>query len=195
MIVIRFLTKYFLRGLLIIVPAAATLFVAWRFLEWIDSLLGPLLARYGWNFPGLGLVATLLSITLVGLLASNFIAQRLLAEVEEMVGRLPLVKLVYTSIRDLISAFAGDKKRFDQPAMVELYPGANGKVLGFVTRRSMEHIGLADHVAVYFPQSYNFGGTVLVVPSSKVTPLAIESGALMAFIVSGGVAGEGATSP
>ena len=77
-------------------------------------------------------------------------------------------------------------------SVVELFPGVGGKVLGFVTRQHMAHIGLADHVAVYFPQSYNFGGTVLVLPRTRVTPLETESGALMAFIISGGVAGESA---
>jgi uncharacterized membrane protein len=192
---IRFLTKYFVRGLLIVVPVAVTLFVIYRVLNWVDGLLGPVLERYHVAFPGVGLVLTLLLITIAGLLASNLIAQQLLRELDSMVAKLPLVKLVYGSIRDLIAAFAGDKKRFDQPAMVELYPGARGKVLGFVTRTSMGHIGLPDHVAVYFPQSYNFGGTVLVLPRERVTPLQTESGALMAFIISGGVAGEQDATP
>lgn len=189
---LRFLTKYFVRGLLIVVPGAVTLLVIYRVLNWVDGLLQPLLVRYQLNFPGVGLVLALLFITLAGLLTSNFIARELLRELETVVSRLPLVKLVYSSIRDLIAAFAGDKKRFDQPVMVELYPGASAKVLGFVTRQHMAHLGLADHVAVYFPQSYNFGGTVVVLPRSRVTPLSTESGALMAFIISGGVAGEDA---
>jgi len=78
------------------------------------------------------------------------------------------VKLLYTSIKDLIAAFMGEKKRFDQPVIVTLTPGGHAEAIGFVTRSSMEFIGLMDSVAVYFPQSYNFAGNLLVFPKDQV---------------------------
>ncbi len=98
--------------------------------------------------------------------------------------------MLYNSIRDLVEAFAGEKKKFDKPVLVTLGPGCNAKVVGFMTRESLDNLGLKDHVAVYFPQSYNFAGNVLLFPKEEVKPLDIESSEAMTFIVSGGVAGE-----
>ena len=83
----------------------------------------------------------------------------------------------------------GEKRRFDQPVLVSLTPGGHGEAVGFVTRTDLEFLGLLDHVAVYFPQSYNFAGHLLVFPKDQVRPLEAESSEVMAFIVSGGVSG------
>lgn len=184
-----FLTRYFLRGLLIVAPTVVTVWVIWVVIVKVEALA----VRAGldvYEFPGTGLLVTVAAITLVGFLASTFIAQRVMAIVNHIAGRLPLVKLLYTSIRDLIGAFVGDRKRFDQPVLVEVLPDCGGKALGFVTRRSMDQFGLLEHVAVYFPQSYNIAGNLIVLPRDRVQKIEAESAALMAFIVSGGVAGE-----
>ena len=111
--------------------------------------------------------------------------------VASLLKRFPLIKLLYTSIKDLIGAFVGDNKKFDKPVLITLVPGSDIKAIGFVTRESMSAWGLSDNVAVYLPQSYNFAGSLLVVPSAQVTPLDVPSGDVMAFVVSGGVTGEG----
>jgi uncharacterized membrane protein len=97
--------------------------------------------------------------------------------------------MIYSSIKDLVNAFVGDQKRFDKPVMVRVLPGSDVQIMGFVTRDSLTSIGMAESIAVYIPQSYNFAGNVIVVPKGQVTPLEIESGKVMAFIVSGGVSG------
>jgi uncharacterized membrane protein len=102
---------------------------------------------------------------------------------------LPIVKLLYSAIKDILEAFAGDKKSFDKPVLAAVGPGSNAKIIGFVTRESLENLGLEDYVAVYMPQSYNFAGNVLLFPKEAVQPLEIESSQAMAFIVSGGLSG------
>ncbi len=97
--------------------------------------------------------------------------------------------MLYSAIKDLIEAFAGKKKSFDKPAIVELTPGG-AKALGFITRETLEFLSLSDHVSVYFPQSYNFAGSVLIFPTERVTPIDIDSSEAMAFVVSGGVSGK-----
>jgi len=99
-----------------------------------------------------------------------------------------VVKLLYTSIRDLMGAFVGDKKSFDKPVMVDLTPEQGIKVLGFLTCTSFDDPKLTSYVAVYVPQSYNFAGNLLVVPRSRVQPIDADGAQFMAFIVSGGVA-------
>ena len=144
------------------------------------------------KIPGLGLaiavVVTLVGITLIGLLASNFVGRKLFELIDRLFARVPLIKLLYSSLKDFISAFAGEKKSFDKPVVAELMPGGP-LAAGFVTRQSFEMLGLADHVAVYFPHSYNFSGYVLMLPASKVRPIELDSAEVMAFIVSGGVTG------
>jgi len=184
-----FLTRYFLRGLLIVAPTVVTVWVIWVVIVRVEALA----VRAGldqYKFPGTGLLVTLAVITLVGFLGSTFIVQWIMGIVNRVAGRLPFVKLLYTSIRDLIGAFVGDRKRFDQPVLVEVLPDCGGKALGFVTRKSMDQFGLLEHVAVYFPQSYNIAGNLIVLPRERVQRIEAESAALMAFIVSGGVAGE-----
>ncbi len=176
------LMNYFLKGLLVFVPAALTVFTIVLVFTRLDGLLKI-------PIPGLGLVITILSITLVGFLASNFIGKKFFTLIDGLFAKLPVVKMLYSAIKDLIGAFAGEKKSFDKPAIVELTPGG-AKALGFITRDGLEFLSLSDHVAVYFPQSYNFAGSVLMFPSEKVTPVDVDSSEAMAFVVSGGVSGK-----
>jgi len=174
--------KYFLRGLLVFVPAGLTIFIIVYVFTSLDKLLKI-------PIPGLGLLVTIGGIFLIGLFASNFVGKKLFELVDKLFANVPLVKMLYGAIRDLVEAFAGEKKKFDKPVLVTLGPGCDAKVVGFMTRESLENLGLKDHVAVYFPQSYNFAGNVLLFPKEAVKPLDIESSEAMTFIVSGGVAG------
>ncbi len=178
------LAKYFIKGLVLFVPMALTVFLlGWAFTS-LDAVFRDL---FSVTFPGLGLLLTVVLIFLIGFLASNFLGRKLFAFVEKVFTGLPLVKLLYSAVKDMIEAFAGDKKSFDKPVLATLAPGGSAKVVGFVTRDSLENLGLSDHVAVYLPQSYNFAGNVLLFPKEAVKPLDIESSQAMAFVVSGGV--------
>ena len=187
--VVRSLATWFVRGLIVVVPVAAiAAAVYWTFVEldaWIN--LEPLLNR---RVPGAGIVATVVAITAIGFLASSYATRWIFAAIEGLLERTPLVKLVYSSIKDLVDAFVGEKKRFDRPVLVALAGSPDVATVGFVTRGSLDAIGLPGHVAVYVPQAYNFGGNVLVVPRDRVRPLDAEPAAVMTFVVSGGVAGE-----
>jgi len=107
--------------------------------------------------------------------------------VERVMARLPFVRLLYSSTRDLLNAFVGEQRRFDKPVIVAPYPGGVARALGFVTQESLTSLGLPGHVTVYLPQSYNFAGALLIFPTSAVTTLDADSADVMAFIVSGGV--------
>lgn len=177
------LVRYFVRGCLVSVPLALTgwlIFVTFRF---IDDLL-----RIG--IPGVGFVLTISLVTLIGLFTSNVVGKRLFQIVDRFLSGMPLVKLLYNSIKDLIRAFVGDQKSFDRPAAVLIGP-SGARVLGFVTRDALHVLGMPEHVAVYFPQSYNFAGQLLVVPRENVELLDASSAEIMTFIVSGGVSGFG----
>ncbi|MEO6202476.1 MAG: DUF502 domain-containing protein [Nitrospirales bacterium] len=176
------LARNFFEGLLILVPVVTTLYVAWLVLQTIDGWLNI-------PIPGVGFLVTVGLITLTGRYASTVFVQKMLDALERVLVKAPFVKILYTSLKDLIAAFMGEKRRFDQPVLVSLLPGGYAEAVGFVTRTDLEFLGLLDHVAVYFPQSYNFAGHVLVFPKMQVRPLKAESADVMAFIVSGGVSG------
>lgn len=176
------LTTYFVNGLLFMVPVVLTLYIFYLVFFKIDHILG-------FAIPGVGFAVTIVGITLIGFLVSNFLTRRLVLLIDRLFNRLPLVKILYSSIKDLIGAFVGDKKSFNKPVLVRL--SDNGaSVLGFVTAESLENLGLDDYTAVYVPQSYNFAGNLLLFPRNQVTPLDASSSEVMTFIVSGGVAGQ-----
>jgi uncharacterized membrane protein len=186
------LLKYFLRGLVVLVPLVLTIWLTFELFRRVDRWLGGL---FGFTIPGAGVLLTFALITLFGFLASNLIARTLLGAVEGVLARLPFVRLLYGSTRDLLNAFVGERRRFETPVIVTLSPDSNLKALGFVTQESLEHYGLSGQVAVYLPQSYNVAGNLIVVPASQVERLQAGGADVMAFIVSGGVTGGSEAGP
>jgi uncharacterized membrane protein len=180
----RKLVRYFLRGALVTAPLGLTAYIILAVLSALDKIL-PV------GIPGLGLVLTLLGITLIGLLTSNVVGRGVLDAAERGLTKVPLVKLLYSSIKDLIGAFVGDRKSFNRPVSNRIGGDDGPRMLGFITRDNVVALGFPGFVAVYLPQSYNFAGNLLLVASEKVELLDVSSADLMTFIVSGGVSGFG----
>lgn len=183
------LTNYFLQGLLFLVPLAVTIYVFYILFQKVDGLLRIPIPGIG-VIPGVGFVATILLIILIGFLVSNFLTKRIMLALDNLFERLPLIKLLYGAIKDLVNAFVGNKKSFSQPVLVRLTADSEAHVLGFITCECLDTFGLADMVSVYVPQSYNFSGQLLLFPRQQIIPLSVSSAEVMAFIVSGGVAGK-----
>lgn len=178
----RRLLGYFARGLVLLAPLAVTVWVCWIVFRSVDGWLGL-------PIPGAGFVATLALITLFGFLGSNLLTRSAVGALEGIMARLPFVRLLYGSTKDLLNAFVGEKRRFDKPVIVSLTADHSVRLMGFVTQESLRHLGLEGQVAVYCPHSYNFSGQLYVVASTQVQPLDVASADAMAFVVSGGVAG------
>ena len=176
----NWLLKNFLRGLVIVVPIALTVYVVYQTLVSIDRLLNL-------KTPGLGIAVIILATILIGALASTFLIRRFLRLTEVVFTRAPIVRLIYSAIKDLLEAFVGDKRRFDRPVAVSLTDGSDVRVLAFLTREDLSPLPMSDHVAVYVPFSYTWDGCLLLVPRSRVQPLDMDSAAVMSMAVSGGV--------
>lgn len=171
--------SYFFRGLLFLIPLSVTAFILYQTILFLDNLI-PI------PIPGIGILVVLALITFVGYLASLFFTKPLFEWFEKGVFKIPLVNLIYTSIKDLIGAFVGDKKKFSLAVIVQINDSLFR--LGFVTQEDMGIIGEPDLVAVYFPHSYNVSGNVFLVSKSKIKPLkGVKSSDVMKFMVSGGV--------
>lgn len=177
---LRYLARNFLNGLILIGPVALTIWLCVAAFRLIDGWLNL-------PVPGVGFLATIAAITLFGFVASTVFARWAFDLIEQLLTRLPFVRLLYSALRDVFGAFAGDQKRFTIPVLVELIPGSRINVLGFLTQESLDTLGLAGQVAVYLPQSYNFAGQTIVVPAERVRKLDLKPADALAFIVSGGV--------
>ena len=163
----RFLARYFFRGMLFIVPVAATVYVAWSVLRAVDQLVKFPQRWAHVDVPGMGILVAMVLLVTIGYLASHFFTQRLAKQLRHLMERVPLIKLIYGSIRDLVGAFVGDKKSFDRPVLATIGPGV--RVFGFVTRDDLAQFGASGHIAVYVPQSYNFAANLIVVPADPVS--------------------------
>jgi len=175
----RMLTRSFAQGLLVLAPVAITIWIVWVTVttldEWLDT-----------RIPGLGIVIAAAGITLIGYLTGNVVGNKLISWLEAGLQRVPLIRILYNSLRDLLGAFVGQKRKFDKPVAVEI--NRHGlKVLGFLTSERFDDPQLAGHVSVYLPESYNFAGNLIVVPRDRVHPLDADGAEFMAFIMSGGV--------
>ena len=182
------LLGYFLKGLLVFTPIAITIFA----LVWVIMLIDKYLTipiSEDFSIHGGGLIIIIVVLPIIGFLVSNFLGKKLFDWFESLITKIPLIKLLYNSIKDMISAFAGEKKSFNKPVLVSFTKDNSAKILGFITRESMDFLGINDHVAVYMPQSYNFAGNVLIFPKENVTPITADPAEVMAFIVSAGVSG------
>ncbi|MFN6944071.1 MAG: DUF502 domain-containing protein [Cytophagaceae bacterium] len=179
--------KYFLQGLLFVIPVGITLFIIYTAISWIDSLIPKLFDVE--LYPGAGLVFVLVIITTIGYLGSTLIAKPAFIILEAAIYKLPLINLIYSSVKDFIGAFVGEKKRFNQPVLVKINKDFDIYRVGFLTQADLKNLDLTDMVAVYFPHSYNISGNLTLVPKDHIIILNAPSSEVMKFIVSGGVSG------
>jgi uncharacterized membrane protein len=178
----RRILRYFFSGTLFIVPLVATAYFIYMSFRWLDGLLNL-------PYPGIGFAIILSAITIFGYFTSNFAFKTFADWFDHMVNRIPLVKLIYSSLKDLLSAFVGDKRKFNKPVLVTLNKESSLHQLGFVTQADLTDLGLPDMVVVYFPHSYAFSGIHYIVPRDRIKPVNIPGAVAMKFIISGGISG------
>lgn len=179
--------RYFLKGLLFVIPFGITAYIIYWIVNKLDKLIPNLL---GWDAaPGIGLGIFVLLTILIGYLASTLIAKPAFTVIENSLYKLPLINLIYSSSKDVINAFVGEKKKFNQPVLVQINSDFHIFRLGFITQHDLSQIDIQDKVAVYFPHSYNISGNLVIMPKEKITLLNASSSEVMKFIVSGGVSG------
>ena len=179
-ILMRQMFRFFINGLLIIAPIAITVFIVVGIIDWLDSL-------FDLGIPGLGILLMVVLLTVIGYIGSSFFVKPFFEVMERIVHKVPLVSIIYSSIKDLFDAFVGDNQKFNQPVLVKMAEDSDNHKLGFVTQEVLQTINIEDKVAVYFPHSYNFSGELFLVPKRNVTYLDLPSSEVMKFIVSGGV--------
>lgn len=188
------LFTYFLKGIIIVVPVGAAVFLMYWGVYKLDSALN--LSGFFITdtkgrpvyIPGLGILTVIVLILIVGVLVTNVITDPIKRWMNRWINKLPVFKFLYSSIKDLTEAFVGDEKKFNEPVLVEMNEFGLKKV-GFLVQKDLGKIGLPGDVAVYFPWSYSFAGQVAIISAEKVKPIDRSAADMMKFVISGGVSG------
>lgn len=188
----RALLNYLIKGLLIVVPIALSVFIVVWAVTTVDSWLNinnflgvdPITGSNR-NIPGLGLGLVITIILLAGIFVTNFVTEPMYNWFQRTLNKLPLLNFIFSSIKDLTEAFVGDEKKFNNPVLVDVEGGM--KRIGFLTQNDLSKLDLPDDVIVYFPFSYSFAGQVYVVSKDKITTLNMSAAEAMKLVVSGGV--------
>ncbi|MBN2489815.1 MAG: DUF502 domain-containing protein [Planctomycetes bacterium] len=187
--------RTFLQGLSVILPLFFTLYIVYWLASLAEKSLGALIATvlpHGLRLPGLGVVAALFCVLVAGLVMKLWFARLFLRWAESLLERVPLVKTLYGSVRDLITfaVGSGSKPAMKQVVTVALC-GGGVKLLGFVTREDfgdLPHgLGGEEVVAVYLPMSYQIGGFTILVPKSETQSIDMSLEDAMRFAITGGV--------
>ena len=184
--------KFFFQGLLFLAPLGLTVYIIYLiYIGTHNFLENQIKTLLPFDIPFLNLIiliTILLLVTLIGLLGQTFIFRPVQNLIGKTFEKVPIIKFIYTALKDFISAFVGKEKKFTNPALVKVHHLTNLEKLGFITKEDLSVIGIKDRkVAVYFPHSYNFSGELFIVPADQVTPLDLPASEVMKFIVSGGV--------
>ena len=177
--------RSFFRGLLVTVPVAATVYILWVVFTALDGLVDSE-KWFGRVIPGIGVAVVLVAITAIGFITSTVLTRWVVTLMDRFFEKVPGAKIIYSAIKDLMEALVGEKKKFDRPVAVRIMEGGP-EAIGFITRENLPWADDPGKIAVYFPQSYNFAGQVLLFPKDRVRALEAEPAEVMKFVVSGGV--------
>jgi uncharacterized membrane protein len=188
----RAIINYLIKGLLIVLPIALSIYIVIWAVTTVDSWLNvnnilgvdPALGTSK-NIPGLGLALVVAIILIAGIFVTNFVTEPMYNWFQRVMDKLPIVKFIYSSIKDLTEAFVGDEKKFNHPVIVEVE--GELKRIGFLTQSDLTRIDLPGESIVYFPFSYSFAGQVYIVKNEKIKELNMSSADAMKLVMSGGV--------
>ena len=197
--ILGFLAQLFFQGVVVLAPIGVTVWVVVSLYNWVDNFLPNLLivlfpvqfAAVNGQIPkvtGLGFLVAISLVLIVGWLSSLFFVERLVSIFDRVLEKTPGIKIIYSSVKDFLEAFAGNNKKFDKPILVSI-DGNDIWRIGFITQENCEHLGLKDHVTVYVPHSYAISGISFMVPiaNTKKLPKHMNAAEAMKYAISGGV--------
>jgi uncharacterized membrane protein len=176
------------QGLIVLAPAVITIFVFYRlfiffnntfsFPKIVNPYLDPLIIPVG----------IILFVYLVGRLSATIFFTPVIMRLEKDVERVPFIRMVYSAVKDIFTAFVGSKKKFNRPVLVTIDKANDIKQMGFVTQTDLSSMSIdKDFISVYLPFSYGLNGKLIIVHKDSVKLLDVSSSEAMKFIVSGGV--------
>ncbi|RYE24056.1 MAG: DUF502 domain-containing protein [Sphingobacteriales bacterium] len=176
------LFRSFLQGLLILSPIAVTAYIIYIVFNSVDSLVP-------WVPRGLGFLVIISTVTFIGYMGTRFFLGRMLFDsFDYLLQHIPGIKYIYSSIKDVMGSFVGDKKRFNKPVWVCINHNPEMWRIGFMTQKDLAYLGMANRIAVYLPHAYAVSGYVIVVEPTNIKPITkMNPAEAMKFAVSGGI--------
>jgi uncharacterized membrane protein len=197
--ILRRLLTLFLQGLVVLAPIGITLWVVIGLFNFVDGILpnvmhalAPGLWELGDNgqvkkIPGTGFLVVVLLVLITGWISSLLFFSRVVAMIDNLLEKTPGIKYIYSSVKDFLEAFAGNKKKFDKPVLVNVDAPGVWRI-GFITQKSSVALGMSELITVYVPHSYAISGITYLVPADHVKPLSgITAADAMKYTISGGV--------
>ncbi|MBC7419628.1 MAG: DUF502 domain-containing protein [Bdellovibrio sp.] len=177
----KYIQKIFISGLITFLPIAVTIYIVYAGFNIVENLLGNFLRQAlpsEYYYPGFGFLATLVLIFFLGFLLNNLVTAGLLVRLQEKLTEVPLFKVVYSPLRDLMNLFSNGQKTNSLKKVVLVKVSEGKQVLGLVTREHFEGLNLnflSDNtkLAVYIPMSYGLGGYTLLIEKSQLEPVDI----------------------
>jgi uncharacterized membrane protein len=183
------LFRAFLQGIVILAPIGVTIYVIIFVFKSLDGLI-PVVSEWA---PGVGFLMVVAFVSLVGYAGTRFFFGRWIVDgFSYLLEHTPGIKHIYSSVKDVMDSFVGDKKKFNHPVWVRT--NANPEVwrIGFLTQNDLTEYGQPDKVSVYLPHSYAISGWVIIVSVNEVKPVeGMNAAEAMKFAVSGGITGIG----
>jgi len=193
------LVNYFFQGLIILAPIVITAWAVLSLFNFVDGILPNLLHVLfpdlvklnpqgdPEKIPGLGFLVVVVIVLLVGYVSSLFFVSKFVDLFDRVLEKTPGIKIIYTTVKDFLEAFAGNKKKFNKPVLVNV-DAADVWRMGFITQTDLSQFDMREHVSVYVPHSYAFSGITYFVKQDRIKIIKdVNSTDAMKFIVSGGV--------
>ena len=176
------------QGLIVIAPTVVTIFVFYRlFVFFNDTFQFPKIVN-PYLDPVIVVAGTISFIYLVGRLSGSIIFTPVLMRIEKDVERVPLIRVVYSAVKDLFSAFIGNKRKFNRPVLVTIDKLNDIKQIGFVTQTDLSNMAIEkEFISVYLPFSYGLSGKLIIVHKDSIQTLNVSGAEAMKFVISGGV--------
>lgn len=190
------LVKYFLRGLLYIIPLSLTIWIFFFLVKYVGQMMTPIVNEVNkfidldlnWLSTVFAVIIICVLVIIIGYLGSILISTPINTIFKKILKKAPLVQTIYTSIKDLMQTFVGDKKGFSEPVLVKVYENSTIERIGFVTSEDIKSLNIKDgKVLVYMPHSYAISGQLFVVDKKDVKRIDCSASEVMKLVVSGGV--------
>ncbi len=188
------ISKIFITGFITLLPVVLTIYLLYWLAVSSEHVMGnalKLVLPDTAYFPGLGMIAGLVVVFIVGLMMNAYMVRQLFSLGEQLLYRLPLIKTVYRAFRDFFDFFSPKKEQFGQVVAVTV----NGmELVGFITQENPQRLPESfrgrDSVLVYLPMSYMVGGYTVLVPRNDLRILKMSKEEAMRFVLTAGITGK-----
>ena len=191
---VRRFINYVLNGMIISLPVFGTGYIVYKLFTFLDSIVPRIIysedemLTKGEHFSGWGILMLVLVLFILGWFGSMFINDRIKGWFLRLLDKIPGVNNLYKAISDVLSAFVGKEKKFNQPVLVKVSDNMELEMIGFITDTNLSDLGnIQGKVAVYFPMSYSFSGHMMIVPTKNITPIDRNSVDILKYTMSGGI--------